>query len=366
MKFLCEKSEILKILTNVSRSVSSKSNIPALEGIHITVIGSIAYFEGFNMEYGIKSSMEVQSAEEGSIVVPAKLFTEIIKKLPESIISFSSEGSNVSLNCLESNFTISAISASEFPELPSIGDETGISVSSGTIKDMVRQTIFSVADSGDNSIHSGELWEIKDGILTVVAVDGFRMSIRKENVNIDGSFKVVIPGKALSEVMRLLPSDDTDIKIYLSERYVFFELGSYLFLSRLLEGDYIDYKSAIPMEYSTKLKLNVKNAISSLERVSVLIDDRLQTPVKAILEPPNCLRFSCSTSLGCSSDEIESEISGEILEIAFNDKYFLDVLKNCDSDEVIVELTSALRPIKIVPVSGDSFVFIVLPVRMKE
>lgn len=366
MKFLCERSEMLKILTNVSRSVSSKSNIPALEGIHVTVIGSTAYFEGFNMEYGIKSSMEVQSAEEGSIVVPAKLFTEIVKKLPDSIVSFSSEGSNVSLNCLESNFTISAMPAAEFPELPSIGDETQISIPSSTIRDMIRQTIFSVADSGDNSIHSGELWEIKDGILTVVAVDGFRMSIRKEKVNVDGNFKVVIPGKALSEVMRLLPVDDVDIKIYLSERYVFFELGSYLFLSRLLEGDYIDYQSAIPTEYTTRLKLNVKAAIASLERVSVLIDDRLQTPVKAIFEPPSCLRFSCSTALGCSSDEIESEISGEILEIAFNDKYFLDVLKNCDSDEVVVELTSALRPIKITPVSGDSFVFIVLPVRMKD
>lgn len=366
MKFMCEKLKMLKVLTNVSRGVSTKSAVPALEGIRITVKDSLVCFESFNMEFGLKTQLHVDCYENGSIVVPAKLFTEIIRKLPDSIVTVKTENLNVLVNCLESNFTISAFSSADFPDLPCADRDSSILLPSRLVGNMVRQTIFSVADGTENSVHSGELWDVRNGILTVVAVDGFRMSIRKENVGINESFKVIIPGKALAEVVRLLPPDDVDIKIFLSERYVFFEFGDYIFLSRLLEGSYIDYTSAIPQECSTKIKLNVKSAISSLERVAVLINDRLQTPVKMVVEPPSMLKFSCSTPLGYSSDEIESDVSGEILEIAFNDRYLLDVLKNCDSDEVIVELTSALRPIKIVPVSGDSFTFIVLPVRTKD
>ena len=367
MKFVCEKSVLLKILNNVSRSVSAKSNILSIEGIHITVENSVVYFEGFNMEFGVKTSLSVEDSKDGSIVIPAKIFTDIIKKMPDALISVRTENLSVFIDCLDCNFVISGISPEEFPKLPSVGSENFISISSEIVRNMIQQTIFAVADSGENkSVHSGELLEVKQGILSVVAVDGFRMAVRREHVNISQDFKIIIPGKALAEILKLLPNEEKEIKIYLSERYAFFHLEDYVFLSRLLEGNFIDYSSAIPTECSTRIKINVRELISSLERVSVVVSDRLQNPVKAVIEPPGRLKFSCYTSVGRSNDELDCEVSGEALEISFNDKFMIDALKNCDTDEVIVETTSALKPIKIIPLQGDSFVFLVLPVRVKD
>ena len=371
MKFKCEKNILLKILINISRSVSAKSNIPALEGIHITVKNSHILFESFNMEFGIKTSIRISDnfseTEEGSIVVPAKLFTEIIKNLPDSEILFETKKLEILISCLECNFSISGISSEDFPKLPLIEDEKELVISSKIIKNIIQQTIFAVADNIENSsVHTGELWSLNNNILTVVAVDGFRMAIKNESVNLPDNFKFIIPGKALAEILRLISSDEENIKIYISERYAFFKFGNYTFLSRLLEGSFIDYASAIPSEYNTKVKLNVKEAISSLCRVAVVVNDHIQNPVKAIINPNGIFKLSCHTSNGHSNDEFKAEIQGDSIEIAFNYKYMLDALKNSDTEEVFLEFTSPLKPIKILPSQGNSFTFLVLPVRIKD
>ena len=371
MKFTCEKNILLKVLTNISRSVATKSNIPALEGINIIVNKSCVLFESFNMEFGIKTSINIlnniSNIEEGAIVVPAKLFIDIIKSLPDSLILFETKKLEILINCLDSNFSISGISSEDFPKLPEAEDEKEIIISSKIIKNVIQQTIFAVADNIENaSVHTGELWNLKNNILTVVAVDGFRMALRNEPVDISENFKVIIPGKALAEVLRLLPSDEENIKVYISERYVFFKFSNYTFLSRLLEGNFIDYVSAVPSECTTKVKINVKNAMSSLDRVAVVISDHLQSPVKAVINPDSIFKLSCHTSVGRSNDEFSAEVEGKAIEIAFNDRYMLDALKNTDSDEVFLEFTSSLKPIKIVPLNGNSFVFLVLPVRTED
>ncbi len=365
MKFVCEKSTLLKILSDLSRCVAIRSSISALEGIHITVEGNFAYFESFNIEFGIQSSIEISEVEDGSVVVPSRVFVDIVKRLPNALVCISSEKLNVSVNCLDSNFSISCIDPSDFPKLPQIEDEQPISIQSSTLKNMIKQTIFAVSSDVEQNIHSGELIEVKDKVLTIVAVDGFRMSVRKERVNIDSNFKVVVPGKALSEVIRLLPSEEENITLFLSERYIFIRFGNYTFLSRLLDGNFIDYESTIPKDFDTKVKVNVQNMIESIERVSVVIDDRLQSPVKGEFKD-NSICFSCTTPIGTSQDTFENKIEGNPIIIAFNDKYMIDALKNCDTDEVILSMTSPLKPIKIVPTNGESFVFIILPVRMKE
>lgn len=367
MKFTCEKSILLKVLTNVSRSVSARSNIPALEGVNVTVNAFSVQFEGFNMEFGIKTSISASDTENGAIVVPAKLFTDIIKSLPDALVTFESQKTEVLISCLDCKFSISGVPTEDFPKLPSIEDESEIVISSDVIKNMIQQTIFAVADNVENSsVHTGELWKLHNNVLTVVAVDGFRMAIRNESVKISDEFKVIIPGKALSEVLRLMSPNEENVKFYISERYAFFKLGSYTFLSRLLEGNFIDYLSSVPSECNTKVKVNVKDAIASLDRVSVVVNDHLQSPVKAIVDPNGVLKLSCHTSVGRSSDEFSADVKGEAVEIAFNDKYMLDALKNVDTDEIFMEFTSALRPIKILPIKGDSFIFLVLPVRMKQ
>lgn len=365
MKFVCEQSVLLKLLNDVCRCVASRSTVPALEGIHITVSGQRAIFESFNIEFGVKTSIEVSDAEDGTIVVPSKIFTDIVKKLPDSLVSISSEKLNVSINCADSNFSISAFDPTDFPNLPSIEDEKAILISSDVVKNMIKQTIFAVSTNNERDVYCGELIETSNGTLTIIALDGFRMSVRKEQVNIDSNFKIIVPGKALSEVLRLLPTDNQDIELYLSERYIFFKFNDYIFLSRLLEGSFADCNSLIPSLCETKVRVNVQSMIESLERVSVIIDDRLQFPVRGKFQN-NSVVFSCSTSLGNSSDEISIDMQGSSIEIAFNDRYMVEALKHCDTDEVYLEMTSPLKPIKIVPIEGDSFLFLVLPVRLRE
>ena len=365
MKFTCEKSILLKILNDLCRCVASRAAIPALEGIHVTVSGHRADFESFNVEFGLKTSVEISDGEDGSIVVPSKIFTDIVKKLPDSFISVSSENLNISIICADSSFTLSGFEPSDFPALPLIEEEKPILISSDTVKNMIKQTIFAVSTNSEQNVYCGELIDVNNRTLTIVALDGFRMAVRTEKVNIDSNFKIIVPGRALSEVLRLLPSEDQDIELYLSERYVFFKFDEYIFLSRLLEGDFTDYKSLVPSLCETKVRVNIQNMIESLERVSVIIDDRLQFPVRGKFEN-NISKFSCSTSLGNSSDEIPVGMQGAPIEIAFNDRYMVEALKHCDSDEVNLEMTTPLKPIKIVPIEGNSFLFLVLPVRLRE
>ncbi|MCL2312474.1 MAG: DNA polymerase III subunit beta, partial [Firmicutes bacterium] len=355
----------VEVLSNVSRSVSVRSTIPVLEGIHVTVKSGYVEFESFNMEFGVRTSIKASSTEDGSIVIPAKIFTEVAKKMPDGLITISTKELNVEIVSLNCQFVIPALDSDEFPNFPKMSTEKSIELPSDIIKSMIQQTIFAVAGEDDSkNIHRGILLEIKEKELTLVAVDGFRLAIRRENVSISDNFKIIIPGKALSEILRLLP-EDLDIKIYLNKKYIFLEFKNYNFFSLLLEGKFINYESVIPKKCTTKIKTKTEDAITSLERISVIIKNRPQSPVKATIGSKD-VRISCSTSLGCSNNTFYAKIEGEPLEIAFNDKFMLDALKNVESDEIIIEMTSALNPIKLVPIEGDSFLFIVLPVKLRE
>lgn len=364
MKFSCEKFVLLKLLGNLCRSVAIRSSIPSLEGIHIVVNSNRVYFESFNLEFGLQIFLESAEASDGEIVVPSKIFLDIVKKMPEAIIFLEAENFNLSIKCLDSDFSIPCIDPEDFPKLPKIEGESPIFINSETLQNMVKQTIFSVSSDVEQNIHSGELIEVTNGTLSIVAVDGFRMSLRKELVDIKEDFKIVVPGKSLSELLRLIPTDEENLSIYISERYIFFKFGDYTFLSRLLDGNFIDYKSAIPDGYEAEVRVNVKTMIESIDRVSVVVDDRLQSPIKCVFKD-DMVFLSCSTQLGTSNDKFESKIQGADIEVAFNDRYIIEALKNCDSDEVIIQMISPLKPIKILPIEGDNFIFLVLPVRLK-
>jgi DNA polymerase-3 subunit beta len=365
LKFQCERAALVEALTNVQRSVAVRSSIAALEGVHVVVEGSKVEFESYNMEFGVKTELAASDTEDGAIVVPAKIFADIAKRLPGNIVEIVSENLEINITCAECRFSIVGLDPVDFPKLPTFESEESILLPTGTISSMIRQTIFAVGDDEVHPVHSGVLMEVKDQVVTFVAVDGFRMALRRELVEIKNEFKIVVPGKTLAEILRLIPNVEGEIRICISERYVFFELDKYSVISRLLDGDFIDYNTAIPQNSTTEAKVCTRKFAECVERVSLIVSDRLKSPVKVLFEA-NGVKFSCSTALGKSSDELAAEITGEGIEIAFNDKYMNDALKNSDTDEVLMQFTTPLRPIKIVPLQGDSFLFLVLPVRLRE
>ncbi|MBR2734944.1 MAG: DNA polymerase III subunit beta [Clostridia bacterium] len=366
MKFSCEKNKLVEALSNVQKAVAQKSTIPALEGVLLTTSDMKISLCGYNTELGITTNIPAQITEEGSIVLNAHLFTEIIRKLPHDLVEITLDDKFVvHISSGKSSFELMGIDAKEFPNLPAVDASSAFELSSDILKSMIRQTIFSVAENDSKPVHTGTLFEIKNKEITLVSVDGYRMAMRTEPIKEDLDLRFVVPGKTLREVLRLLPMEDEQIKISAGMRHIVFEVGDYIIISRLLEGEFLDYKSTIPKTIQNTVKVSTNGFIDSIERVSLLITDRLKSPVRCVFSKDR-INISCVTTIGKADDEVacSSDIKSDF-EIAFNNKYMSDALRNTDCDEVEVQLSGALSPIKILPKEGNSFLFLVLPVRIK-
>ncbi len=366
MKITCDRQQLLDIVLNVQKAVSLKSTIPAIEGILFEANEKQLKMVGYNLELGITTVLDVTVLKEGSIILNAKLFSEIIRKMPDKIVTISTDD-NYMTNIVSglSEFSILGINAEDFPELPSISDSSNISITGQTLKNMITQTLFAVSENDSKPIHTGSLFDISDSKISIVSVDGYRLAMKTEHIKTTETFKFVVPGKTLGELSKLIPEKDTDIKIIIGRRHIIFEIENYSVISRLLEGEFLDYKSAIPLSKETQITVNKREFINSIDRLSLLITDRVKSPIKCVFSD-NQIKMSCSTFIGKASDEINSVIDGKAVEIGFNNKYLLDALKNSDCDEVLIQLNGALSPMKILPIEGESFLFLVLPVRLKS
>jgi DNA polymerase-3 subunit beta len=230
---------------------------------------------------------------------------------------------------------------------------------------MIDQTLFAISQSDAKPIHTGSLFELEDGIIQVVSVDGYRLALRREHVSSTDSLRFVVPGRTLTEVSRILdPDSEEEAECYVARKHVFFQAGQYEVYSRLLEGDFLDYQAAIPKNGSIRVRVSTREMIDSVDRVSLLINDRLKSPLRVKFEKSEIL-LSCSTALGRASDSFHAENEGEPIEMGFNNRYLLDALRSTDCDEVILEIAGPLSPMKVLPVDGDSFLFLVLPVRLR-
>ena len=367
MKIKCCKEKLVETLSVVQRAVSTKSNLAALEGVLIKAQNNKLILCGYNMEYGITTNIEADVEKEGSIVLSAKLLTEIVRKLPSEEVSMEvSDNLNTTIKSGNSDFSLTGIKASEFPNLPDVKDPEIIELPLETVKSMIKQTIFAVSDDDSKPIHMGILFDIKGGEITLVSVDGYRLALRKEKIKQDTEMNFVVPGKTLSEVLRLLPDgEDKKLKILYSLHHIKFEIEGYQIISRLLEGEFLDYKSSIPDTFKTTVNINTRVFTDSIERVSLMIMDRLKSSVHCMVSG-NKIRLLCQTTIGKAVDEIDDvNIDGEDIEIGFNSKYMTDALKNTETDEVIIKMDTPISPIKIIPKTGDNFLFLVLPVKLR-
>ncbi|HIS06009.1 MAG TPA: DNA polymerase III subunit beta [Candidatus Fimenecus stercoravium] len=365
MKLICETQKLSEICSNVQRAVSTKSSIPAIEGILLEAGENVLTLTGYDLEVGMITSMEARVEEAGSIILNAKILCDILRSLPSDTVSIEAdERLTCRIKSGDAEFTLIGIAAADYPELPSVESGFPIVLDSETLRDMIRKTIFATAENDVKVVHTGVRFEIGANQIRLVAVDGFRLAMRNEEIDYDGEEKIfVAPKKALNEVVKLTGGEET-IALNVGKRFIVFEIGSYRIVSRLLEGEFLNYRAAISGKVTGTVRVNTRLLIQSIERTSLIITDRTKSPIRCVFDE-DMIRISSTTALGTAHDRVPCKSEGEHMEIGFNNRYLLDALRVCDADEVLVKIGSPILPILIVPTEGEDFLFLVLPVRLK-
>ena len=367
MKFSCEKALLQAAISTTSRAVSPKSSIPALEGILLEA-GSDLRLTGYNLETGIRTIVPADIREEGTLVLGARLFGEIVRKLPDDIITFQSENYMVNIKCGMSEFNILGTDPEEFPELPTVEYQNSLILPQSRLKAMISQTLFAVSDNEIRPIHTGSLFEVDSNSLTIVSVDGYRLALRHEAIDKkEGAetFSFVVPGAALSEVEKICSDVDEPASVTQGARHVMFKVGDTMLVSRRLEGEFLAYRQAIPRNNTIHVEGDTRALLSSIDRVSLIISDKLKSPLRCVFDS-NLLKISTKTAIGDAYDECPLSGDGGGLEIGFNNKYLMDALKAAPADKVRLELTTGVSPCVILPTEGEeNFLYMVLPVRLK-
>ena len=367
MKFSCEKALLQAAISTTSRAVSPKSSIPALEGILLEA-GSDLRLTGSNLETGIRTIVPADIREEGTLVLGARLFGEIVRKLPDDIVTFQSENYMVNIKCGMSEFNILGTDPEEFPELPTVEYQNSLILPQSRLKAMISQTLFAVSDNESRPIHTGSLFEVDSEGLTIVSVDGYRLALRHESIDKkEGAetFSFVVPGAALSEVEKICSDVDEPASVTQGARHVMFKVGDTMLVSRRLEGEFLAYRQAIPRNNTIHVEGDTRALLSSIDRVSLIISDKLKSPLRCVFDS-NLLKISTKTAIGDAYDECPLSGDGGGLEIGFNNKYLMDALKAAPADKVRLELTTGVSPCVILPTEGEeNFLYMVLPVRLK-
>lgn len=367
MKFSCEKALLQAAISTTSRAVSPKSSIPALEGILLEA-GSDLRLTGYNLETGIRTIVPADIREEGTLVLGARLFGDIVRKLPDDIVTFQSENYMVNIKCGMSEFNILGTDPEEFPELPTVEYQNSLILPQSRLKAMISQTLFAVSDNESRPIHTGSLFEVDSNGLTIVSVDGYRLALRHEAIDKkEGAetFSFVVPGAALSEVEKICSDVDEPASVTQGARHVMFKVGDTMLVSRRLEGEFLAYRQAIPRNNTIHVEGETRALLSSIDRVSLIISDKLKSPLRCVFDS-NLLKISTKTAIGDAYDECPLSGDGGGLEIGFNNKYLMDALKAAPADKVRLELTTGVSPCVILPTEGEeNFLYMVLPVRLK-
>ena len=356
LRFSCEKALLQSAVNTTSRAVAAKSSIPALEGILLEG-GDTLTLSGYNMQTGIRTIVDAQVQSPGRIVLSARLFGEMIRKMPDDVIVFAAdENLSVHLTCGDASFEILGLSADDYPELPEVDDQFSVDIRQGTLKAMINQTSFAVSTNESRPVHTGSLFEVGDRDLTVVSVDGFRLALRREPLDRaeGGTFKFVAPGSALNEVEKICEDSDEKVTIIQGKRHLLFEAGATQLICRRLEGDFLDYKNAIPRNNPIRLTVDTKTMLGSLDRVSVVISEKLKSPVRCLFSQDR-VYMSARTGNGEARDICPVRGDGQELEIGFNNRYLMDALRYAPADTVKMQLNTGISPCIITPVDVTTF-----------
>ncbi len=372
MKFVSDKKTLLSMIMPAASAASNKSTLPALEGLLFTLKGDTLTVCGYDLEKGVRTMGKVVSMEEGAVIINAQKITSIIRNFPDCDICIETNDRNmVRISGGMSDFSIHGILAEAFPNLPVLGGENSFNISRSLMKEIINTTVFAVAQSEARPILTGELFMIENRTLTVVALDNFRLAMREEKgciFNNDNRFSFIVPGKALSDLAKLLDDSDEPLTVEFTAKYIIFKIDDTVFFSRLLEGEYLDYRRALPTQNKIFATVDRAAFIESAERASLLVDEKLRTPLKCRFED-NSLNISCNTQYGTVNDNIKIRKEGDDIEIGFNNRFLLDALRACKDDEIVISMSTPLMSMIIEPAEKDensSYTYLVLPVKLKD
>ena len=367
MKFSCEKYLIQAACAVASRATASKSTIPALEGLLLEANLGLRV-TGYDLKKGIYTRIEADVAEKGSIVVGARFLGEMLRRLPDGIVTISAdENMNVKVKCGRSEFNFIGISPADFPEIPAVDGVNNITVPQSILRSMITQTIFAVATSDARPLYTGTLFEICGEMLTLVSVDGYRLAKRSETIEKgrmeDCSF--VVPGSALNDIERICSDEDGEVSIAVGSKHILFTIGDTVVVSRRLEGEFLNYRKSIPDSFRYTVRADKGEFMSSIDRVALIISEKNSSPVRLTFSESG-IECLCMTPLGKAEDLCSCEGSGEGLEIGFNDRYLMDALKAAAADRIELCLNSASSPCIVRAADGsDKFTYMILPVRLR-
>ena len=363
MKLVCSKANLLNGVQTVSKAVPSKTTMSILECILVDATNGEIKLTANDMELGIETTIEGQIVEKGIIALDAKMFLEIVRKLPDSDITIETDDSfKVVITCEKAKFTIIGKSGEDFSYLPAVEKDDSIVMSQFTLKEVVRQTIFSISDNDNNKLMTGELFDINGEEFKIVSLDGHRISIRK--IQLKNSYspkKVVVPGKTLNEVSKILPGDaDNDVTISFTEKHIVFEFDKTVVVSRLIEGEYFKIDQMLSSDYETKVRVNKKEFLSCIDRATLLVKEGDKKPIIVNITDSG-MELKINSALGSMNEEIDIQKQGKDLMIGFNPKFLIDALRVIDDEEVDLYMVNPKAPC-FIKNAEESYIYLILPV----
>lgn len=363
MKIICKKTDILNSVNISLKAVPTKTTMPILECIIIQVSNDIIKFITNDMELGIETIVNGQVIERGSVAIDAKIFSDIIRKLPDNDVTITTDTNYMTtIRCEKSVFTIAGRNDEEFPALPKIEKKEALILSQYSLKEIIHQTVFSISDNESNKIMTGELFEINGSEFKVVSLDGYRISIRKISLRHEfNPMKVIVPGKTLNDISKILSGEiEDEIRIYFTEKHILFEFDNTIVLSRLIEGEYYKINQMLSGDYSTKFTINRKVFMECIDRATLLIKESEKKPIILGITDNN-LELKAITKLGSMNEQVDIAKEGKNIQIGFNPKYLIEALRVIEDEDVTIYMTNPKAPC-FIKNSEENYIYLIVPV----
>ncbi|MHC1695620.1 MAG: DNA polymerase III subunit beta [Eubacteriales bacterium] len=375
MRFTCNKKLLLSAVMSAGLAASGKSTIPSLEGLLFEAGQGLLTVTGYDLELGIRVVVGADVQKEGIALINAQKISSIIKNMPDGNIIVEVDEKYVArIVCATSSFEIHTMPSDSFPSIPEVANERSIRIGQGTLKRMIAQTSFAIAVNNPRPVFNGALFEVEGSALRIVALDGFRLALRYNktgvSTNATTSFSFIVPGKTLSELQKLLGDEEEQVEMELSRKSVVFSMGNITFFSRLIDGEFFDYRAFVNQEVRTEAVVKRSELISCVERAMLLNDDKNKGPFRCVFENGS-LKINCVTPLGRVNDELNIKFSGEVIEIGFNCRTLYDTLKALGEEKIRLQMCSPIKSMVVVPdtdynTDKDDYLYLVLPLKLKS